>query len=57
MSVAWVEGDGSADLAEALSVCCDVRCPCEVIHALPLTEHAELRLLWSLGQMPEAASA
>jgi hypothetical protein len=55
--IVWQQGDGSADLAEALSVCADVRCPCEVVRAERLTEDAELRLLWSLGQMGDTAMA
>lgn len=45
------------DVAEALAVCEDSGCPCEVKFATRLTPEAERRLLWGLDGIWEPARA
>lgn len=45
------------DVAEAIAVCEDPACPCEVRYAARLTPEAERRLLWGLGRLWEPARA
>lgn len=44
----WHRAD---DVAEAIAVCEDPRCPCEVRYAVPLTPETESRLMWWLDGM------
>lgn len=45
------------DVAEAVAVCDDRSCPCEVRYAQTLTPQAEARLLWGLGRLWEPGRA
>jgi hypothetical protein len=45
------------DVAEAIAVCEDPACPCEVRYAARLTPEAERRLLWGLDGIWEPPRA
>jgi hypothetical protein len=45
------------DVAEAIAVCEDPSCPCEVRYAARLTPEAERRLLWGLDGIWEPPRA
>lgn len=52
--VSWTRAE---DVAEAVAVCEDPACPCEVRYAARLTPDAERRLLWGLDALWEPPRA